>query len=79
MRHSFKYRSIWLKNRQDKVIFKIPIETEDVKKTFVFTIGNVLTILDTMFFILNFFVIGYWLVIQNIETVINLPFIGWFT
>ncbi len=66
---------LWLKNRKDKILFRIPIED----KTFVFTIGNVLTMLDTIFFMLNFFVIGYWLLIQNVEFVIKLPFVKWFT
>ncbi len=66
---------LWLKNRKDKILFRIPVED----KHYVFTLGNILTMLDVIFFILNFFVIGYWLLIQNIETVIKLPFIKWFS
>ena len=76
------YSFVWLflKNRQDKVIFRIPTEFDEGKpKTYVFTVGNVVTMLDTMFFILNFFVIGYWLLIHNVEFVIKLPFVKWFT
>ena len=71
----YSFSWLWLKNRKDKIIFKFPIEDH----TFIFTVGHIAMMLDIVFFLLNFFVFGYWLLLNNTEFVLNLPFIGWFT
>lgn len=72
------YSFIWfyLKNRDDKVFFDIELEGGF---RFKFGVRELRSFLDTIFFMLNFFVIGYWLVIKYAGTFTGLPFMRWFT
>lgn len=71
----YSFTWLFLKNRKDKLLFKIPLEnmTIDIK------VSHIILVLDTIFFMLNFFVIGYWLLIHNVEAFIKFPFVKWFT
>lgn len=66
---------LWLKNRKDKVLIGTTIEN----RYYSITVGDIAFMLDIMFFILNFFVFGYWLVLKYTSWFVNLPFIGWFS
>ncbi len=70
----YSFTWLWLKNRKDKVLLKLPLESF----TFTFTIGSISFMLDIIFFMLNFFVIGYWLILQNPTLFMELPIIRWF-
>ncbi len=71
----YSFTWLWLKNRKDKILLDFTIEDHNI----VITIGSIVRLLDTIFFLLNFFVIGYWYVLQNPSRIINLPFVKWFT
>ena len=70
------YSFIWtqLNRHKDKVLIRVPIEG----KSYVLTLGNIAFMLDIIFFMLNFFVFGYWLVLKNPTYFMELPVIRWF-
>lgn len=62
-----------LRKHKDKMIFKTKIEDFELE----IEVNDIITILDTMFIILNVFFFGYYLLIKNIDMLQNIKVIGW--
>ena len=65
-----------LEKYKDKVFHEFKIE--DSSTVIQLNMKQVLHILDTIFFLLNFFGIGYWLLLNHYDFIVELPVINMF-
>ena len=65
-----------LEKYKDKVFHEFKIE--DSSAVIQLNMKQILSILDTVFFLLNFFAVGYWLLLNHYDFITGLPVISWF-
>jgi len=66
-----------LKKREDKILFKF--EMENIDHIIRIRIKDICNLLEVIWFMLNFFVFGYWLVYKYTDWFVNMPFARWFS
>lgn len=66
----YSFTWVILNKFRDKIIFNFKLEESNFRIKF--TIGNLADALDVTFFLLNFFVFGYWLVLKHTDWFLNL-------
>jgi len=66
-----------LKKHEDKILYELEMESDEYIINI--RIKDICNLLEVIWFMLNFFVFGYWLVYKYTDWFVNMPFARWFS